>query len=96
MKITPEMIIALCALGFTVYQAWLTRRHNPLAVMPHLDWSRARRRDENGLALRLLLKNTGIGPAIIQRRAFFFNGATISVTGNDLIENSLLAVLLTS
>ena len=48
-NIKPEMIIALCALGLTLYQAWLTRRHNRLAVMPHLDWNRAKQRSDDGI-----------------------------------------------
>lgn len=84
--VTPEMIIALCALALTVYQAWCTRRHNRLAVMPHLDWNRDRRRADDGLTLRFLLKNTGIGPAIIQRWMFVIAGKPLTGTRGDVVE----------
>ena len=87
MNLSPEMVIALCALGLTLYQAWLTRRHNRLSVMPHLDWTRARQRSDDGIALRFLLINTGIGPAIIKRREFLIAGKLFVSSGRDCIED---------
>jgi hypothetical protein len=85
MILKPEMIIALCALGLTLYQAWLTRRHNRLSVMPHLDWNRAITRTNEGVVVRFLLKNSGVGPAIIRSRVFLFNGSAVATHG-DVVE----------
>lgn len=70
-----SIIIALCALFVTAYEAWSTRRHNKLSVKPHITTFTYRHRNSNkspsgetiltGTILIELLNN-GLGPAVIQ------------------------------
>ncbi len=63
-------IIALCALLFTAYQAYLSRKHNRISVTPKLAILAARS-TENGMgSFHIKLSNNGLGPAIIKRCDF--------------------------
>jgi len=63
-------IIAVCALIFTVYQAYLSRKHNRMSVTPKLTVI-AERNSENGIGtLHIKLFNNGLGPAIINKFDF--------------------------
>jgi hypothetical protein len=57
-------VVAFCALGLTIWQAHIARRHNILSVTPHLTtwshWDKANNKYE------VQLLNNGIGPAFIQ------------------------------
>ena len=55
------IIISLCAISLTIYQAYTTRRHTRLSVQPRLGWRSIddRRRDTYSLV------NDGFGPAIL-------------------------------
>lgn len=58
-----NVIIALCALGLTVWQFNVQRTHNRLSVKPYLTtWSH---RGDDGL-LRVDVLNNGVGPALIK------------------------------
>ena len=66
-------IIALCALGFTIYQAFVQRAHNILSVQPHLT-SFSHEHVENGVGkLHLQLMNNGLGPAYIKSFSIFMD-----------------------
>jgi hypothetical protein len=57
-------IIALCALGLTIWQAMLTRRHNRLSVKPYLTiWNDL---DQEKHRYWIQLLNNGTGPALIK------------------------------
>ncbi len=56
-------IIAILALLFTIYQGYLTRRHNRLSVKPFLNFTN--KYDANNIIQYCILKNSGLGPAII-------------------------------
>ena len=72
-------IIAVCALILTIWQAFVTRRHNKLSVVPYLTtWSNS---GDKGL-FRVDIINNGIGPALIQTFQVFVDGHEI--VGQDL------------
>jgi hypothetical protein len=83
-------IIALCALGLTIYQATITRKHNELILTPRLIIETA-----NYTALKsndlfdITIQNNGLGPADITDAYFeFFHDEktysyTLSINGID-------------
>lgn len=80
-------IIALCALGLTIWQAKIARRHNKLSVMPHLTtWSQ---RDVANNRYSAELLNNGIGPALIEGFHIYVDGQLISGEGLEPIEKAL-------
>lgn len=58
-------IIGICALGLTIYQAALARKHNRLSVRPHLTRFTHRTTEPGKGVLSVDLINKGIGPAFI-------------------------------
>lgn len=80
-------VIALCALGLTVWQAKITRHHNKLSVTPHLTtWSQ---RDVANNRYSAELLNNGIGPALIESFYIHVDGQLISGEGTEPIEKAL-------
>ena len=89
------LLVALLALGLTLWQGWLTRTHNRRSVRPHLDWRTHTARSDSGVSFRFLIRNTGIGPAIVRRRCFYLDGAPYSSPNNTPIEEIVEQCLLT-
>lgn len=58
-------IIAVCALVFTAYQAYLSRRHNRLSIIPKLTTSTVGKSEESIGSMAVILANNGLGPAVI-------------------------------
>ena len=80
-------VIALCALGLTVWQAKITRHHNRLSVTPHLTtWSQ---RDVANNRYLVELLNNGIGPALIESFYIYVDGQLISGESTEPIEKAL-------
>jgi hypothetical protein len=69
-------VIALCALGATLWQGFLARRHNILSVRPHIE---VEFRSLAGEPCALILRNTGLGPAFLQAIAIAGSGTMISL-----------------
>lgn len=71
-------IIAVCALGLTVFQAHIARTHNKLSVRPHVTHFtfRDKKPGQGILAFRLL--NNGVGPAFIKSFQFFLDGELVT------------------
>lgn len=69
-------IIALTAVVFTAYQAWLTRRHNRLSVRPHLltHFSTHTNYSEPAYYYSLELRNYGLGPAVVNSWGVLLDG----------------------
>lgn len=59
------MAIALLAIYLTMKQIEMSREHNRLSVRPHLTFESCTNNVE-GLIMGVMLKNNGIGPAIIK------------------------------
>ena len=67
-----SLIIALCAIGLTIWQLNIQREHNKISVKPHL--FRMSKRDKvHGVArLQVDLINNGLGPAYIDKFQVFY------------------------
>lgn len=75
-----SVVIALCALFATVWQAQLAYKHNRLSIKPVLVWHIARKDvGENSCGICFSLRNLGMGPAIIRDRYFSKDGVRFEV-----------------
>ena len=66
--------IALCALGFTAWQAWVQRRHNVISVKPHITTFVNRNRNQSAGHLEVKVMNNGLGPAFIDKFQVYLSG----------------------
>ena len=67
LKNNPSVVISICALLLTMYQAWATRKHNRLSVQPRLSTQIERDvTEERVIRVIATLSNSGLGPAIIK------------------------------
>ncbi|MBL0626496.1 hypothetical protein [Aeromonas jandaei] len=60
-------IIALSALGISIWQGILTRRHNQISVRPHIDCHANMTKGER---IDVVLYNHGVGPALFKKIIF--------------------------
>ena len=67
------VVIAICALFTSVWEARIARRHNVLSVRPHIEVVVDSTPTE---VCVLSFKNGGLGPAMIDAISFHFEGAT--------------------
>jgi len=80
-------VIALCALGLSIWQGVLARKHNRLSFRPHLTtWTHSDA--EKGVYVFEIINN-GIGPAIIEEFSIKVDGKLISGEGAESIEKAL-------
>lgn len=88
-------LIALCSLGATIWQGWISRSHNRLSVRPMLVWVRDRTLDESGITLRFSIKNLGVGPAIVKEQSFKLNGDVFALKalGGDYVRDVAMQAL---
>ena len=68
-----SIIIAVCALGFTGYQVIQTRKHNRISCKPSLHTDISRKSVPEGYEITYTVKNSGLGPAIIDSVELFAN-----------------------
>jgi hypothetical protein len=71
-----SLVIALCAMIITVWQGFLTRKHNILSVMPQLELVRV---GSPGNLIHINLVNHGTGPAFIQNIYLFAGGEKLNI-----------------
>lgn len=69
-------IIASCALVFTTYQAYLSRKHNRISVRPKLALQAERNSQNHTGSIIINLSNSGLGPAEI-------NSYTLELDGKE-------------
>jgi hypothetical protein len=82
-----SVVVAVCALGLTVWQAVISRRHNRLSVTPHLTtWTQS---DEATGRYSVEVLNNGIGPALIRIFCVYVDGQGIGGEGPEPIEKAL-------
>lgn len=62
-RLWAPIVVSLCAISLTIFQANATRRHNRLAVQPHVDVRLTIDGDTGEVEMRMT--NVGIGPAVI-------------------------------
>ncbi|MFO1210602.1 MAG: hypothetical protein U1E40_15495 [Amaricoccus sp.] len=72
------VVISLCAISLTVFQAMSTRRHARISVQPRLDWS-----IDAGLNGEVTygLVNDGLGPAILKNLDLRLDGTHVGPDG---------------
>jgi hypothetical protein len=72
-------VIAICALGVTIWQGRQNYKHNKLSVRPFLGTFEYRDIINNNTGrLTFELMNCGIGPAIIKNFVLFYDGKEVS------------------
>jgi len=84
-------VIALCALGLSIWQGCLARTHNRLSVRPHLTTWTHSDADKGFYVVELI--NNGIGPAIIEEFTVKVDGGLVSGDRSEAIENALKIAL---
>jgi hypothetical protein len=67
---TCSVVVATLAFIATLWQGWHTHRHNRLSVRPLLKWHINRNNGKNHCAVKFVVKNLGLGPAVIKERYF--------------------------
>jgi hypothetical protein len=72
------IVVSLCAISLTIFQAYSTRRHARLSVQPRLDWT-ANLGPDGGIIHRLL--NVGFGPAILDELQLALDGKVVGPDG---------------
>lgn len=72
------IVLSLCAMSLTIYQASVMRRHQRLSVTPHLALNVSVTREGN---LVYTLANVGFGPAVLKDIAFTIDGKPIGPDG---------------
>jgi hypothetical protein len=72
------VVISLCAISLTIYQAYNTRRHTRLSVQPRLDWSVT---VDDGGAVTYGLVNNGFGPALLTELTLLLDGEPVGPDG---------------
>jgi len=82
-----SVIIAVCALGLTFWQAKITRRHNKLSVTPHLTTWTQSEQVTGRYSVEIL--NNGIGPALIKSFSVQVDGQPIGGERSEPIEKAL-------
>ncbi len=85
-----SLVIALCALVFSIWQGFQVRKHNKMAFRPHLSsWSHSQH-DKDVYIVELL--NNGLGPAVIKNFTIKVDGKKISGEGTELMEKAIKAL----
>ena len=67
-------IIAICALAFAAYQAYVQRRHNVISMKPHITTFVNRNRHDNMGQLGFVIMNNGLGPVFIDKFQAYKSG----------------------
>lgn len=71
------ILVSVCAISLTIFQAASTRRHARLSVQPRLEW---RLTEETGSGLfEISVANVGLGPAIVRSIAVTLDGTPKSL-----------------
>lgn len=80
-----SLLVSLVAIALTLYGGHATRRHNKLSLLPRLAAFAETKEDaETGITTyEVTLKNSGIGPAIIQQYHILLDGVAIPVNTPD-------------
>ena len=82
-----SVLIALCALAYTIWQGKQTRYHNKLSLRPHLtSWTN---QDVDKGLYTVELMNNGLGPALIESFTIKVDGKVISGKQTEPIEKGL-------
>ena len=80
------IVISVCAIALSIYEAVQTRQHHRISVRPSLFLQAER--DEGAISIRL--HNSGLGPAVITGSSLEFeaNHYDVSVSGWDALHDA--------
>ena len=87
------VIIALCALFYTAFQAHTTRKHNKLSVTPHITTFVYNHAKPGEGSLTSELTNNGLGPAVIKSFKIFLNGTELNIQSSEQAGKKLKEIL---
>jgi hypothetical protein len=86
-----SVVIALCALVFTIWQGLQAREYSRISAMPHLDtWTHT---EEENRIFSVLLINNGLGPAVIKDFDFVLDGECVGGASEEQIERLVSQVI---
>jgi hypothetical protein len=72
------LLISVCAISMTIYQAYNTRRHTRLSVQPRLSWT-VNLAGNGGISYSLT--NDGFGPAVLRSLDLKLDGEVVGPDG---------------
>ena len=81
------IFISMCALGLTIWQGYLTRKHNKLSVKPIIDSMQ----DSHGSSFKLSIENHGLGVALVSDIKYFLKETEVSKTDFGLAFNEIIS-----
>ena len=81
-------VIALASLFVSIWSARVTRKHNRLSVAPHLRVDYFDRLKEG---VEVVLKNNGLGTAIIRRFAVRLDGIPVPTSNSSSVGEALMS-----
>lgn len=73
------LLISVCAISLTIFQAAASRRHTRLSVQPRVDWRLLQEGSTGEVSISLV--NSGFGPAIITHSAILHDGVELGRSG---------------
>ena len=74
-RVWLPVVLSLCAISLTVFQAMSTRRHARLSVQPRIEWRVGA--DAVSCTLDITLANVGFGPGVLSGIAIVVDGEAI-------------------
>ncbi len=77
-RLWAPIVVSLCAIGLTLFQAAQTRRHARLSVQPRLEW---RVETDSAGTLGYSLVNNGFGPAVLTDLTLAVDGTPVGPDG---------------
>lgn len=89
------IIIAVFALIVSVWQGYISRKHNELSVTPILHFisgALQQKADKNTTEYKISITNNGIGPCIIDSIEVFYKNELVSVEKYNIHYSALLLV----
>jgi hypothetical protein len=75
------IVISICAISLTVFQAMHARRHTKLSVQPRLDWRVEQ--DVSTGTVTFSLINVGFGPAVLTEVSLYFGDEDLGPAGAE-------------
>ncbi|MEL6275084.1 MAG: hypothetical protein AAFU03_08280 [Bacteroidota bacterium] len=84
------MFISLISLLFFIQQTRMMNQQNRLSVMPRLSFTETQSNHSDNFTIGLILKNKGLGPAIIESSAILYRGKRYDLDFSAFIDERLV------
>jgi hypothetical protein len=78
------LVVSLCTMLTSVYQARLQRKEQFASVWPHLNMHSLTKTNDTSFTSGIRITNDGVGPGVIQAITFRFNGQPVAELGTLL------------